>query len=119
MFTACPNADGALILTAGERTTNCSGGAIHTCPNCHDKGAGEVLAQAVDAMREGMHEVKPEAEFLSWTYGHRNWAYEDIEEYVRLIPEDAAMVQNFEDNGLENQLGKNRQALDYWLSYVE
>lgn len=118
LFTLCPNAAGALILTAGERTTNCSGGEIHTCPNCHDKGAGEVLAQAVDAMREGMREVKPDAEFLSWTYGHRNWAMEDIEEYVRLIPEDAAMIQNFEDTGLENQLGKNRQALDYWLSYV-
>lgn len=118
LFTQCPGLGGALICTNGERTTNCAGGEIHTCPHCGDKSAGEILAQAVDAMREGMRGVNPDADFLSWTYGHRNWEYDDIEEYVRLIPEDTAMVQGFEDNGLEEQLGKQRLAIDYWLSYV-
>jgi hypothetical protein len=48
-----------------------------------------------------MRRVKPEAKFLSWTYGHRGWEYEDIEEYVEKLPSDARMVQGFEDNGSE------------------
>ena len=124
LFTACPNLAGAIICTNGERTTNCSSAYdaikqhVNTCPNCRDKNAGEILAQAVDAMREGMRAANPGAEFLSWTYGHRGWEYEDIEDYVRLLPEDAGMIQGFEDNGLAEQLGKDRMAIDYWLSYV-
>jgi len=124
LFRRCPDIGGVLVLSNGERTTNCSSNYeavkrhLLTCPNCRDKEAGEILAQAVDAMCEGMRAVKPEAEFLSWTYGHRNWEYEDIEEYVRLAPDDVALVQGFEDNGSEQQLGKDRMAIDYWLSYI-
>ena len=124
LFELCPNLGGLMLITNGERTTNCSSGYeyikqnVNACPNCKDKRAGEILAQAVDALISGMKEAKSQAEFLSWTYGHREWDYEDIEEYVRLIDEDAAMVQNFEDNGREMQLGKERMAIDYWLSYV-
>lgn len=124
LFELCPNLGGFISITNGERTTNCATGYdyikkhINACPNCRDKRAGEILAQAVDALREGMRKSKPEAEFLSWTYGHRSWDYEDIEEYVKLAPFDACLVQNFEDNGVNNQLGKDRMAMDYWQSYV-
>ena len=124
LFELCPNLGGIMLITNGERTTNCSSGydyikqGINACPNCKDKNAGEILAGAVDALIAGMKEVKPQAEFLSWTYGHRSWEIEDIEEYARCIDKDAVMVQNFEDNGREMQLGKERMAIDYWLSYV-
>ncbi|MBQ8309187.1 MAG: hypothetical protein IJX96_05065, partial [Clostridia bacterium] len=124
LFKLCPDLGGVMLVTNGERTTNCASGYeyikqnLNACPNCKDKRAGEILAQAVDALIAGMKEEKPQTEFLSWTYGHREWEYEDIEDYVRLIDKDAVMVQGFEDNGREIQLGKERMAIDYWLSYV-
>ena len=33
-------------------------------------------------------------------------------------PDDVIMMQNFEDGGYNEQLGKRRVAYDYWLSYV-
>ncbi|MBE6687645.1 MAG: hypothetical protein E7588_00020 [Ruminococcaceae bacterium] len=124
MFELCPDLGGYISITNGERTTNCTSGYqyikqhMNACPNCRDKRAGEILAQAVDALREGIRNSKPEAEFLSWTYAHRGWDYEDIEEYVKLAPSDVCLVQNLEDNGVNEQLGKGRMAMDYWLSYV-
>jgi len=126
LFTECPGLAGALVCTNGERNTNCSSVQVYedlaqhinTCPNCKDKNISEILVQAVDAMMEGMRAAGTSAEYFSWTYGHRGWEYEQIEEYVRLLPEDASMIQGFEDNGVEKQLGKDRMAIDYWLSYV-
>lgn len=123
LFSYCPDLAGALVCTNGERVTNCSSNYddlkrhINTCPNCKDKTAPEILAQAVDAMREGMRSINSSAEYLSWTYGHREWEYDDIEEYVRLLPSDCSMIQGFEDNGREVQLSKERMAIDYWLSF--
>ena len=39
-------------------------------------------------------------------------------DYVKNAPEDVMLMQNFDDRGYENQLGVERQAMDYWLSYV-
>ncbi len=126
LFRACPELAGALICTIGERTTNCSSAYIyddlkkemHKCPRCKDKRLAEVLAQATDAMREGMRAAGTDAEYFSWTYGHRGWDYDEIEEYVRLLPDDVGMVQGLEDNGRCMQLGKERMAIDYWLSFI-
>ena len=56
LFELCPNLGGIMLITNGERTTNCSSGydyikqGINACPNCKDKNAGEILAGAVDAL---------------------------------------------------------------------
>ncbi|MBQ7036812.1 MAG: hypothetical protein IJN74_04900 [Clostridia bacterium] len=126
LFSSCPDLAGALICTNGERTTNCTSAyiyddmkkALSACPRCKDKRLAEILAQAADAMREGMRATGTDAEYFSWTYGHRGWDYDEIEEYIRLLPDDVGIVQGLEDNGRDMQLGKERMAIDYWLSYV-
>ncbi|MBQ9922679.1 MAG: hypothetical protein IJO52_10860 [Clostridia bacterium] len=124
LFNLCPDLGGYISITNGERTTNCTSGYEHiknhqnACPRCKDKSAGEILAQAVDALREGIRTTKPEAEFLSWTYAHRGWEIPDIEEYIEKSPDDVCYVQNLEDAGVAMQLGKPRTAYDYWLSYT-
>lgn len=124
LFENCPDLGGVIALTTGERITNCASGygdikkGIYTCPNCKDKRAGEILADAVEAMKKGVRASKPDAEFISWTYGHRSWDVEDVRDYARLIPEDSGMLQGFEDAGSSIQLGKERIANDYWLSYI-
>ena len=66
----------------------------------------------------GMRSVKPEAEFISWTYGQRGWGMGSIQDSCRRRSKDVILMQNFEDWGETDQLGKTRLAIDYWLSYT-
>ena len=120
-----PKLAGFISITYGERTTSCSSAADFTaCPRCGKKHHGEVVADAVEALRAGIRTVNPACETISWTYGARarmmhaaDW-HEDIRDYVRCAPDDVMLMQNFDDMGYEEQLGECRQGEDYWLSYI-
>lgn len=119
LFTLAPDLHGLIVISVGESVSSCaSGRMIINCPRCKDKPPKEVLAQAVAALERGMHSVKPEAEFISWPYGQREWGREAVIESASCVPENVILMHNFEDLGEEEQLGKKRLALDYWLSYV-
>lgn len=119
LFESVPGLAGFISITYGERSTSCASAYRHNdCPRCKDIAPGKVLAQAVDALTSGMKAAKPSATLVSWTYGHRTWSFDDICEYVRNAPEGVALQQNFDDMGYEDQLGRMRLAVDYWLSYV-
>lgn len=124
-----PKLRGLISITFGERPTSCSttvgglkgytpGPHGTDCPRCKDKKNGEILALALEALRSGAREINPDFETVSWTYGHRVWEMDDIMDYVDYAPEDVMLMQNFEDLGVEKQLGKDRLCEDYWLSYV-
>ena len=124
IFEAAPGLGGLLSITQGERVTTCSntwgdyeGVWKNDCPHCSDKRRAEILTHTIGLVRGAIDKVKPEAEYISWTYGHRGWRDDEIEEYVRCAPERISLLQNFEDAGREMQLGKKRVAFDYWLSY--
>ncbi|MBQ7037472.1 MAG: hypothetical protein IJN74_08330 [Clostridia bacterium] len=116
-----PGLGGFLSITAGERNTNCSGGVSDTgesdCPNCHGIPKGQILAQAIDCIQEGIRRSGTNLPYISWTYGHRAWKQKDIDDYVDAIPSDVILMQNFDDMGVVDQLGRNRVGVDYWLSY--
>ncbi len=119
LFRAVPDLGGFIDITAGERvTTCCSVSGYKTCPRCEKFGRGENLSYTLELIREGMRRAGTNAEFISWTYGHREWSSKDVVEYVRTAPEDVMLMQNFGDFGFDTQLGKPRMAIDYWLSYV-
>ncbi len=119
LFRAVPDLGGYIDITAGERPTSCASVATYTsCPRCSRYSRGENLAYAIDIIKEGIRRAGTGAEFISWTYGHRYWFYDDIREYVQKSPSDVVLMQNFEDRGYNEQLGKSRVAYDYWLSYV-
>lgn len=65
-----------------------------------------------------MRRAGAKGEFISWTYNHREWDFEDIKDYVKRAPSDVMLMQNFDDCGYAEQLGKKSFAIDYWLSYV-
>ncbi len=118
LFTLVPDLGGYIDITAGERVTSCaSAGNIHKCPRCSKYSRGETLAYTADLIREGMRRAGAKGEFISWTYGQRVWNFEDIKEYVRKVPDDVKLMQNIEDYGFAEQLGKERFGIDYWLSY--
>jgi len=120
-----PKLAGYISITYGERVTSCSSSELYPkCPNCGGKSHGQVLADAVEALRSGIRVVNPKCETVSWTYGARSrmltggdWR-EDIRDYVKAAPSDVMLCQNFDDMGYEEQLGEMRQCVDYWLSYI-
>lgn len=125
LFLLVPDLAGLICITQGERITSCSTVPddqemewTNTCPHCSKYSRAEILAQKTDVLREGMRRVKPKAKFISWTYEHRTWRIDDVAEYLEKTPNDVVVMQNFEDNGRAIQLGKPRQAIDYWLSYA-
>ena len=118
IFKTIPDLAGYISITAGERPTTCSSvGTYKTCPRCGKYPRGENLAFSVDVIKEGVRRAGTGAEFISWTYGHRYWDDPDIIEYIDKTPSDVTVMQNFEDRGIDIQLGKPRIAWDYWLSY--
>ena len=119
LFQTVPGLGGYISITAGERTTSCpSVSSYVNCPRCSRYSRGENLAYVVDCIKEGIRRAGTGADFISWTYSHRYWAEQDVREYAQKAPTDVILMQNFEDGGINMQLGKPRVANDYWLSYV-
>lgn len=125
LFSSAKKLGGIISITWGERVTSCAnawpdgkGEWKNNCPHCGDKSRAEIVSHTVKIITDAMKAVSPEAEFISWTYGHRGVPFKEIEEYVKKMPENAALMQNFEDDGRVYQLGKKRFALDYFLCYA-
>ena len=118
MFKRVPDLGGYIDITAGERVTSCPTlSSYKKCKRCGRFSRGENLALTASVIEEGIKKAGTGAKFISWTYGHRYWDYSDIAEYVEKSDEDIIFMQNFEDRGYNEQLGKERIAYDYWLSY--
>lgn len=120
LFTLVPGLSGFINISTGECLSGCGSASELTCPRCKKKYGtlGAALAATEKAFADAMHEVKPEAEFISWTYSQRIWRDEDIADACQRRDEAVIHMQNFEDFGRCEQLGKERYAFDYWLSYV-
>lgn len=119
LFTLAPDLGGLISITVGESCSHCaSNGPEVNCPICGKKHANEVLAEAESILARGMHSVKPDAEFISWRYGQRTWGKEKVIESASCIGDDTILMQNFEDLGEEEQVGRKRLAIDYFLSYA-
>lgn len=120
LFRLVPDLGGYIDITSGERTTSCASfpNIFSSCPRCSKRGIGEVLAETANIIKEGMRRAGTDAEFISWTYGHKAWRDEDILDYVRKCDTDVVLMQNFEEYTYSEQLGKMRVGKDYWLSQV-
>lgn len=123
LFTLSPGLAGLLSITQGERITSCSTAYLNEelkwendCPHCKDRSRAEILNHTVDIITKAMNLIRPKAEFISWTYEHRLWDFDEIEEYVKDVNPQTVLMQNFEDSCRIKQLGKTRFAIDYWLS---
>ncbi|MBE6695541.1 MAG: hypothetical protein E7587_03720 [Ruminococcaceae bacterium] len=113
-----PKLKGYISITQGERVTSCAASSLTTCPHCGHIPRGESLAQTVDCLQEGIRRSgRKDVEFISWTYGNRAWDYESVTDYIKNVPADIKNMQNFEEMGYAEQLGRVRQSVDYWLSY--
>lgn len=120
LFTLAPGLRGLIVISAGESLSSCASEWHFTCELCKAAGLthGTAFAKCEEALRRGIASVKPEAEFISWSYDHRSWDIADIRDACRSRGDGIIHMQNFEDCGFHMQLGKPRLALDYWLSFI-
>ena len=124
LIKSAPGLGGIMSITWGERVTSCGNtwgspirGWSSNCPHCGDKSKVDSITRTVQLFKEGMNEVNPKYDFISWTYGMRGSSTEQREEYFQKLPDDAIAMVNFEDDGRTYQLGKKRFAFDYYLCY--
>lgn len=128
IFSQVPNLGGLINISYGERPTNClsnADAAWHVnCPRCSGKQPWEILAATLSPMERGMHEAAPDAKLISWLYVPENGTgttcpnVEPFNEIARHTPPGVIVQFNFESGGRKLQLGKERLAGDYWLSYI-
>ena len=120
LFTAVPHLAGFLDITTGECLSGCGSASTLSCPRCreHFGSHAATLAATEKMIVEAMEAVAPEAEFISWTYSQRGWDRNIVKEACELRDKRVIHMQNFEDYGKPEQLGRERLALDYWLSFV-
>ncbi len=120
LFTAVPHLAGFIDITTGECLSGCGSANTLSCPRCQKTfGSHAATLAATERMIvEAMEAVAPEAEFISWTYSQRTWNRDTVKEACELRDPRVIHMQNFEDYGKPEQLGRTRLALDYWLSYV-
>ena len=81
------------------------------------------MADCLAAMERGMHAANPDAEQIAWFYCPNaardgGWSEQALRTGAGSIPPGVAVQHNFESAGGKVQLGKWRDAYDYWLSYI-
>lgn len=120
LFQTFPDLGGYIGITYGERVTTCGSHQATNCPICKEISNGERLAQGVNALMAGMKDQKPDADLVSWTYAQtiHGWSDESVEEYIERMIDGVSTLQNFASHGWNEQLGKRRLAIDYWLSFI-
>ncbi len=120
VFTNAPGLSGYINLSVGEAESHCGSSNELICKRCQKKFGtlGKTLAFVEKTISDTMKSVAPHAEYISWTYAQRNWQDDDIEEACLSRDRSVRQLVNFEDLGVEKQLGEDRLAYDYWLSYV-
>ncbi len=127
IFSSVPNLGGLINISFGERATTCLSGADENwkilCPICAQKTPGEILHASLSAMERGMHAANPNAQLISWLYVPGNGtgpqrSTSPLRDIARQTPLGVICQYNFESDGTKMQLGKERHAGDYWLSYI-
>jgi len=125
IFKQVPSLGGMINISYGERPTTCASVEFgKDCPVCSKKTPGEIIAASLKPMERGMHDVNPDAELISWFYVPENYTGSKKDQTLHMLdvaeklPKNVIMQYNFESGGSKEQLGKERHAGDYWLSYV-
>jgi hypothetical protein len=120
LFTAAPHLAGYINLSVGESQSHCASDTVFRCQRCKKKfgTAGRTLAFVEKTIADAIHSVSPNAEYISWTYAQRVWKDSDIKESCECRDTSVRHLVNFEDLGVEKQLGRERLAYDYWISYI-
>jgi ferredoxin len=109
IFTEVPKLGGIFSITHGERPTSCLSSVSATsntevnCPRCSKKEKSEILEATHRPIIRAMHEINPDAQFISWPYMSHDlpvapWVYTIPER----LPKETVLAFNFE-SGIEKE----------------
>ncbi len=123
LFLDVKHLGGFLIIVQGEGAAVCQEFLQFGEIPCRKKCAlspGEIFAESLRAMYEGIRSASPEAEMFAWFYQPfaKNPA-EYLRETFALLPRGIVFQYNAESGSRPVQLGKEREIGDYWQCVTE
>ena len=116
LFRTVPELGGILTITISENLTNCCSrlqDITAPCPACSARGAAKIVAEINQAIAEGAHRIKPEADVIAWTWA---WSPEWDEAAVELLPKDVKLMCVSETDVPTDAMGVKGLVLDYSIS---
>ena len=118
LFSNVPELGGLFTITMSENLTLCGSRPqdVDTpCPLCSKRGQAVIVAELNQALAEGVHRVKPEADVIAYTWA---WAPEWDEQAVALLPKDVKIMCVSETALPTEAMGIKGAVLDYSISKV-
>ena len=118
LFRKVPELGGLFTITMSENLTNCCSrpqDIITQCPLCSKRGPAVIVAELNQALAEGAHRVKPEADVIAWTWA---WSPEWDEQAVALLSKDVKLMCVSETALTTDAMGIKGSVIDYSISKV-
>ncbi|MEI6424142.1 MAG: hypothetical protein WCP55_18140, partial [Lentisphaerota bacterium] len=116
LFSSVPELGGILTITMSENLTNCCSrlaDITSPCPTCSARGAAKIVAEINQAIAEGAHRIKPEANVIAWTWA---WSPDWDETAVELLPKDVKLMCVSETHVPTDAMGIKGLVVDYSIS---
>ncbi|MFC1454122.1 hypothetical protein ACFLQL_02975 [Verrucomicrobiota bacterium] len=117
LFRKAPGLAGVFTIARSENPTHCHSHPTHLkpCPRCSTRPEADLIALVNNAVAEGVHTVKPEADVIVW-----NWPWED-EWAMKVIDQlrpDIKFMCTSESFVPTNAMGIKGYVSDYSISKV-
>ena len=91
VFREVPDLGGVYTITASENLTNCaSHGDWNSCPRCKERSDGDILAEVVAVIEEGVHRGNPKANVLVSDWGWRG--HGDAPDIIARLPKSVWLM---------------------------
>ena len=111
IFREVPELAGVYAITASENLTNCaSHGAWTACERCKDRTDGDILAEVVQVIEEGVHRGNPDAAVLISDWGWRG--HGDAPDIIARLPKTVYLMSvsewhlPIERGGIQSTVGE-------------
>ena len=128
IFEKVPGLGGVLMIAHGERPTSClspidcvvgTRGA-NCCRECLGLEPWQIYRNTSESIVRGIRAAGSGAEYISWFYQPqvRQQRAAWVAECARHVPDGVTFMYNFESGAVKEQLGRDRNGGDYWLSFV-
>lgn len=124
LFTEAPGLAGVINIPCGERSSSCVSSESHAqlCPRCREHARPKLLGKLLSTMAAGIHSVKPQGQFVAWTYlMDKNRETAPITPMLDVMKETSPGViwmGNFEHGSKKEVFGKKITLHEYSLSCV-
>lgn len=119
LFRKVPDLAGVFTITMSENLTHCQskayGKGYALCPRCADRHPPEIVAAVNNAIAEGAHRARPDADVIAWDWSwHPDWAAN----VLPLLRKDIRLMCTQEEYLQTEAAGVRGRVGDYTMSKV-